>query len=62
VDLSWDEQVIPMTMDQQRDRLSRGEPRVVLFRNYVWTSNLRDGEEVLVVRRLREVFGEAAKA
>jgi hypothetical protein len=33
----------------------------VLFRNYVWTSNLRDGEEVLVVRRLREVFGEAAK-
>lgn len=60
VELSWDESVIPLTVAQLRERLMAGEPRVVLFRNYVWTSNLRDGEEALVVRRLREVFSDAA--
>lgn len=61
VELTWDEKVIPLTQDQVRVALAAGEPRVVLFRNYVWTSNLRDGEEVLVVRRLREVFTQAAR-
>lgn len=61
VELTWDEKVIPLTQDQLRVALADGEPRVVLFRNYVWTSNLRDGEEALVVRRLREVFAQAAR-
>lgn len=61
VELTLDPNVIPLTMEQVRARLAGGEPRVVLFRNYVWTSNLRDGEEQLVVRRLREVLTAAAR-
>lgn len=56
VELTWDERVIPLTLEQLQARLRNGEPRVILFRNYVWTSNLRDGEDAIVVRRLREVF------
>jgi len=39
--------------------LMDGEPRVIIFRNYVWTQNLRDAELAPVVRRLREVFTQA---
>lgn len=59
VELAWDEKVIPLTADDLRMRLMAGQPRVILFRNYVWASNLRDGEEALVARRLRDVFTEA---
>jgi L-seryl-tRNA(Ser) seleniumtransferase len=62
VELTWDEHVIPLKAEDLRTRLMAGEPRVILFRNYVWTSNLRDGEEALVVRRLREVFATAPEA
>lgn len=58
VELVWDEQVIPMTAEDLRVKLMTGHPKAILYRNYVWTSNLRDGEEVLLVRRLREVFSK----
>lgn len=60
VELRWDERVIPLKAEDLRMRLMAGEPRVILYRNYVWTSNLRDGEEALVARRLREFFTQAA--
>lgn len=62
VELTWDERVIPLKAEDLRMRLMAGEPRVILYRNHVWTGNLRDGEEALVVRRLREVFTQAARA
>ncbi len=61
VELTWDEERIPLTLAELQRRLRAGEPRVILYRNYVWPANLRDGEEHLVVRRLREVFSEAAR-
>lgn len=61
VELTWDEQVIALKAEDLRLRLMAGEPRVILFRNYVWASNLRDGEEALVARRLREVFTQAKR-
>jgi L-seryl-tRNA(Ser) seleniumtransferase len=60
VELTWDEKVIPLKAEELRERLMTGEPRVILFRNYVWTANMRDGEEALIARRLREVFTQAA--
>ncbi len=62
VELTWDEGVIPLTAEALRAELLAGEPRVILFRNYVWTANLRDGEDALVARRLREVFTQASRA
>ncbi len=61
VELTWDEGVIPLTADLLRMELLAGEPRVILFRNYIWTANLRDGEDALVVRRLREVLTQASR-
>jgi seryl-tRNA(Sec) selenium transferase len=67
-DLRWDEREIALNRDSLRDQLSRGSPRVQLevimtqdHGTTVWhatarTRVLRDGEELLVARRLREVF------
>ena len=67
-DLRWDERHIPLTRESLRARLSQGSPRVQLEviltqdpGTTVWhatarTRVLRDGEELLVARRLREVF------
>ena len=67
-DLRWDEQRIPLNRDTLRARLSQGSPRVqlevILTQEHgttIWhatarTRVLRDGEELLVARRLREVF------
>ena len=71
-DLTWDEKVIPLNRDTLRQQLSAGTPRVQLEvimtedkGTTVWhatarTRVLRDGEEILVARRLREIF-EGAK-
>lgn len=68
-DLAWDENVIPLNRDSLRRELTNGSPRVELEvimtqdrGTNVWhatarTRVLRDGEELLVARRLREVFG-----
>jgi L-seryl-tRNA(Ser) seleniumtransferase len=62
VELTWDERRIPLKPDDLRIQLMAGEPRVMLFRNYIWTGNLRDGEDALVVRRLRDVFTRAGRS
>ncbi len=70
-DLRWDEREIALDRDALRRELVRGSPRVELEviitqdrGTRVWhatarTRLLRDGEEMLVARRLREVFGAA---
>jgi len=72
-DLRWDEREIPLSRDSLRDALSKGSPRVQLEvvltedrGTTVWhatarTRVLRDGEELLVARRLREVFLTAGR-
>jgi D-glucosaminate-6-phosphate ammonia-lyase len=71
-DLSWDEKLIALNRDSLRRELANGSPRVELEviitqdrGTTVWhatarTRVLRDGEEVLVAQRLRQVF-EAAR-
>jgi L-seryl-tRNA(Ser) seleniumtransferase len=61
VDLSWDEDVIPLTVEQVKEKLMEGEPRLSYDGTTVRVLNLREGEEVLVARRLREFFEKEAK-
>jgi seryl-tRNA(Sec) selenium transferase len=73
-DLQWDEHVIPLTGKALADQLAAGSPRVRLAvlmgedkGTTVWhamarTRLLRDGEEVLVAQRVREVFLAAGRS
>ena len=73
-DLTWDESVIPLNRDSLHQELKSGKPRVeleVIVTNdkgtSIWhatarTRVLRDGEEMQVRDRLREVFQSAKKA
>ena len=61
VDLSWDEDVIPLTVEQVKEKLMEGEPRLSYDGTTVRVLNLREGEEVLVARRLREFFEREAE-
>jgi seryl-tRNA(Sec) selenium transferase len=67
-DLTWDQAVVPIDRDGLRKKLAEGSPRVevevIITQEHgttIWhatarTRVLRDGEELLVARRLREVF------
>jgi L-seryl-tRNA(Ser) seleniumtransferase len=73
-DLTWDESVIPLNRDSLHQELKNGKPRVeleVIVTNdrgtSIWhatarTRVLRDGEEMQVAARLRDVFQSARKA
>ncbi|MEE3104128.1 uncharacterized protein METZ01_LOCUS12725 [marine metagenome] len=66
VEIDWDEDVIPMTHREVRDHLRRRpEQRVALSSLYgsrrIQTRCMRDGEEVLVARWLRQFFTEGYK-
>ena len=54
--IQWDEKIIPLTPDEAKEKLMQGEPRLAYDGVTVRTRCLRDGEEVLVARRLREFF------
>ena len=60
VRLTWDPQVIPLTLEEAQQRLQAGEPRVIFRSQYFITRNLDDGEEVVVAKRLRTFFMEEA--
>jgi len=67
VEIGWDQGVIPMTHQEVRDHLRRRpNQRVALSSLFgsrrIQTRCMRDGEEVLVSRRLREFFTEGYKA
>lgn len=61
VELSWDEKTIPMTQAQLRERLRDGDPRIIFNGTTFITRNLENGEEIIVARRLKDVFREAAR-
>ena len=68
--LSWDRKIIPLTEPELGEKLKNGEPRIVYMTNkiiYAFTnptlvpSSLKDGEEVIVARRLRQFFLEEGR-
>ena len=58
VELTWDEAAFPVTADEVRQRLRDGEPRLAYDGVTVRTRCLRDSEEVVVAKRLRQLFEE----
>ncbi len=60
VRITWDPERIPVTPDEVRKRLRDGEPRIIYDGELFITRNLENGEEVLVARRLRELFRDEA--
>jgi L-seryl-tRNA(Ser) seleniumtransferase len=67
--LSWDKNVIPLAESELGEKLKGGEPRIVYMTNkiiYAFTnptlvpSSLKDGEEIIVAKRLRQFFLEEA--
>lgn len=58
VELTWDPDVIPLTTDEAKVALMAGEPRLSYLMT-VRTRLLREGEDTLVIRRLRNFFTEA---
>jgi seryl-tRNA(Sec) selenium transferase len=56
VELAWDQSVIRMTVREAQQKLRDGEPRILWFDPVFMTRCLEDGEEVLVARRLRQLF------
>lgn len=61
VELSWDPEIIPLTTDEVKAGLMAGDTRLAYLMT-IRTRVLRDGEEVLVGRRLREFFTEVGAA
>ena len=61
VEITWDPEIIPLTTDQAKQGLMDGEPRLSYLMT-IRTRLLRDGEEVLVARRLRDFFTDAGAA
>lgn len=61
VKLSWDQKVIPLTLEQARLQLRDGDPSLIFPGNTFITRNLENGEEVVAARRLRQFFLNAAK-
>ena len=67
VEIDWDQAVIPMTHVEVREHLRRRPERRVALSSInasrrIQTRCMRDGEEVLVARNLREFFTEGYKA
>jgi L-seryl-tRNA(Ser) seleniumtransferase len=61
VDLSWDQTLIPLTESEVKRRLKEGDPAVVYDGTSVRTRLLRNGEERIVVERLRSFFEKASR-
>lgn len=59
----WDPAVIPLTAKALAEKLKTGEPRIIYYPEYgdehsgvLQTRSMKDGEEILVARRLRDLF------
>jgi len=63
VELSWDENIIPLTMDEAWEKLRAGDPPIIIVDKVFMTRCLEEGELLLVARRLREFFtAEASRS
>ncbi len=57
VNLTWDENTVPLSAVEVRERLKNGEPRIAITGQAIQTRCMNDGEEILVAQRTREFFG-----
>ncbi len=62
VKLSLDEHIIPMTMDEVRQKLRVGDPPIIFQGDIFKTRCLEEGELLLVARRLRQFFSTEARS
>ncbi|MBK9169946.1 MAG: aminotransferase class V-fold PLP-dependent enzyme [Bryobacterales bacterium] len=60
VRITWDRKVIPLTGHQAFEKLMAGEPRVLFYQDEeggtFQTRSMKDGDEILAARRLRQFF------
>ncbi|MBL8211968.1 MAG: aminotransferase class V-fold PLP-dependent enzyme [Bryobacterales bacterium] len=61
--ITWDPKVIPLSAKRLTELLLNGEPRMVYYPEYgdehsgvLQTRSMKEGEEILAARRLREIF------
>ena len=61
----WDDKALGISPDECEKQLLEGDPRIAVLRNkraIVFTMFMNDpGDEKLVARRMREIFGSARK-
>jgi L-seryl-tRNA(Ser) seleniumtransferase len=65
VRIDWDRKVIPVTGKQAAHKLFHGEPRLMYYDDdsggVLQTRCMKDGDEILAARRLRQFFAEEAR-
>jgi len=58
VALTWDQKIVPLTPKQAQEKLHGGTPRLAYSGTNFLTRNLKDGEEEVVAKGLRQFFRE----
>ena len=62
--IDWDPKIIPLTGKEAAQALLKGEPRVMYYDDdkggVLQTRSMKDGDEILAARRLRQFFAEEA--
>lgn len=65
----WDPSIIPISAKALTEKLKAGEPRMIYYPEYgdehsgvLQTRSLKEGEEILAARRLRELFLSEARS
>ena len=65
VKAEWEEKALGISRDECEKQLLEGEPRIAVLRHHgaiMFTLFMHDpGDEKLVARRMREIFGSARK-
>lgn len=63
--LTWDRKIIPLTGQEAFRRLMSGEPRILYYEDdeggTFQTRCMKDGDEILAARRLRQFFADEAR-
>ena len=56
VNLTWNENTVPLSTVEVREGLKNGDPRIAITGQAIQTRCMNDGEEILVAQRTREFF------
>ncbi|MAP41592.1 MAG: hypothetical protein CMP01_05200 [Woeseiaceae bacterium] len=56
VNLTWDENTVPLSAVEVREGLKNGDPRIAITGQTIQTRCMNDGEEILVAQRTRDFF------
>ena len=61
VDLTWDQNTVPLSAAEVREWLKNGDPRVAMTGQAIQTRCMNDGEEILVAQRVQQFFRDEAQ-